>query len=57
MSKKELKKIPKNDDKLDARQLLLDENEIQKVENIDSYPKVEKVRNIIYTLQRPVTVI
>ena len=44
LAKQGLKKIPKNEDNPDARQLILDENELQKFDNIDSYHKVEKVR-------------
>lgn len=43
-SKQSLKKIPKNENVKDIRQLILDDNELQKFDNIDSYARVEKVR-------------
>lgn len=43
LTKQGLKKVQKNEDNSDVRQLILDENEIQKIENIESYPKIEKV--------------
>lgn len=43
LSKQSLKKIPKNENVKDIRQLILDDNELQKFDNIDSYAKVEKV--------------
>lgn len=43
LSIQELKKIPKNEENPDTRQLILDENEVQKLDNIDGYPKLEKV--------------
>lgn len=46
LSKQSLKKIPKNENVKDIRQLILDDNELQKFDNIDSYAKVEKVRLI-----------
>lgn len=47
LSNQGLKKIPKSEDdpKL-VRVLILDENELQKLENIDSYLRIEKVRTI-----------
>lgn len=44
-SKKNLKKVPKFDetDKQNVNVLLLDSNELQKIENIDSFVRVEKV--------------
>lgn len=45
LSRKNLKKIPKSEDdpKL-VRTLILDENELQKLENIDSFLRIEKVK-------------
>lgn len=43
LSKKELKKVPKPDDGQHVRVLILDENRLQKIDNIDSFLKVEKV--------------
>lgn len=44
-SNKNLKKVPKFDevDKQNINVLLLDSNELQKLENIDSFVRVEKV--------------
>uniref|UniRef100_A0A336K1X7 Centrosomal protein of 97 kDa n=1 Tax=Culicoides sonorensis TaxID=179676 RepID=A0A336K1X7_CULSO len=50
LSKQSLKKIPKNENVNDIKQLILDENELQKFDNIDSYVKVEKLsvsRNLL----------
>lgn len=47
LSKQELKKIPKNVDNVDVKQLILDENELQKLDNIDTYLKVEKVVRVL----------
>lgn len=44
LSKKCLKKIPKTDDAQQYKVLILDDNELQKIDNIDSYLKIEKVR-------------
>lgn len=43
LSKKGLKKIPKTEDSQSVRNLILDENELQKIDNIDSYLRIEKV--------------
>lgn len=43
LSKKQLKKVPKQDDAQNIRKLILDENELQKIDNIDSYLKIETV--------------
>lgn len=43
LSKKCLKKVPKQDDAQTVKVLLLDENELQKIDNIDSYLRIEKV--------------
>lgn len=44
-SNRQLKKVPKFDDvdKQNVNALLLDSNELQKIENIDSFMRVEKV--------------
>lgn len=44
LSKKGLKKVPKQEDAQCVRVLILDDNELQKIDNIDSYLKIEKVR-------------
>lgn len=46
LSNKGLKKIPKTEDSQSIRVLLLDDNELQKVDNIDSFLRIEKVRSI-----------
>lgn len=38
-----MKKIPKVDDAQSVRVLILDDNELQKIDNIDSFLKIEKV--------------
>lgn len=43
LSRKHLKKVPKHGDVQNVRILLLDENELHKIDNIDSYLKIEKV--------------
>lgn len=43
LSKQQLKKVPKQDDAQNIRKLILDENELQKIDNIDSYLKIETV--------------
>lgn len=44
LSKKGLKKVPKCDDAHHVKELILDENALQKIDNIDSFLKIEKVR-------------
>lgn len=44
LSKKGFKKVPKHDGAQNYKVLILDENELQKIDNIDSYLKIEKVR-------------
>jgi centrosomal protein CEP97 len=44
VSKKSLKKIPKIERSKDIKTLILDENELQKIDNIDTYLGIEKVR-------------
>lgn len=46
LSRKSLKKVPKPEDALNLRTLILDENDLQKVDNIDSFLKIEKVRKL-----------
>jgi Leucine-rich repeat (LRR) protein len=43
LSRKGLKKIPKIEDSQSIRHLILDENELAKIDNIDSYLRIEKV--------------
>lgn len=43
LSKTCMKKIPKVDDAQSVRVLILDDNELQKIDNIDSFLKIEKV--------------
>lgn len=43
LSKKGLRKVPKPEDAQNIRELVLDENLLQKIDNIDSFLKVEKV--------------
>ena len=43
LSKKCLKKIPKQEDAQNVKCLILDDNELQKIDNIDSYIRIEKV--------------
>lgn len=43
LSKKGLKKVPKPDDAQHVKELILDENLLQKIDNIDSFLKIEKV--------------
>lgn len=44
LSKQHLKKIPKHDDaQQQIRVLILDENELQKIDNIESYLRIEQV--------------
>ncbi|KAL5278999.1 CEP97 family protein [Megaselia abdita] len=43
LSKKGLKKVPKQEDAQCVRILILDDNELQKIDNIDSYLKIEKL--------------
>lgn len=43
LSKKGLKKIPKVEGSKKVKVLLLEENELQKIENIDNYLAIEKV--------------
>lgn len=44
LSKKGFKKVPRQDGAQNVKVLILDENELQKIDNIDSYLKIEKVR-------------
>lgn len=45
LSKKGLKKVPKPTDGQKIRVLILDENELQKIDNIDSFLHIEKVNH------------
>lgn len=48
LSKKGLKKIPKTEDSQLVRILVLDDNELQKIDNIDSFLRIEKVIHITF---------
>lgn len=48
LSKQSLKKIPKNELEDEVQQLILDGNELQKLDNIDSYCGLEKVKRLDY---------
>lgn len=48
LSKQCLKKVPKQDDAQNVKVLILDENELQKIDNIDSYLRIEKVIFLIH---------
>lgn len=43
LSKKGLKKVPKPEDAEHVKELILDENLLQKIDNVDSFLKIEKV--------------
>lgn len=43
LSKKGLKKVPKTNDAQHVKELILDENLLHKIDNIDSFLKIEKV--------------
>lgn len=43
LSKKGFKKVPKTDDAQHVKELILDENLLHKIDNIDSFLKIEKV--------------
>uniref|UniRef100_A0A182N8M2 Centrosomal protein of 97 kDa n=1 Tax=Anopheles dirus TaxID=7168 RepID=A0A182N8M2_9DIPT len=43
LAKKCLKKVPKTEDAQQYKVLILDDNELQKIDNIDSYLKIEKL--------------
>lgn len=45
LSKKGLKKVPKRDDAQHVKELILDENTLQKIDNVDTFLKIEKVRS------------
>lgn len=44
LTNKGLKKIPKTEDSQSVRVLVLDDNELTKIDNIDSFLRIEKVR-------------
>lgn len=44
LSNKGLKKVPKPDDAQNVKELILDDNALQKIDNIDSFLAIEKVR-------------
>lgn len=43
LSNKGLKKVPKTNDAQHVKELILDENLLHKIDNIDSFLKIEKV--------------
>lgn len=45
LSKKGLKKVPKPEDAEHIKELILDENLLQKIDNIDSFLHIEKVKS------------
>lgn len=47
LSKKGLKKVPKPEDAQHVKELILDENALQKIDNIDYFLAIEKVRKVI----------
>lgn len=53
LSKKGLKKVPKPEDAQHVKELLLDENLLQKIDNVDSFLKIEKVKQSHFPLQAP----
>lgn len=55
LSKKGLRKVPKPDDAQHIRELILDENLLQKIDNIESFLKVEKVMQTFNTFTHIVT--
>lgn len=46
LTKNGLRKVPKPNDGQNVRVLILDENELQKIDNIDSYLRIEKVMRV-----------
>lgn len=44
LSKNCLKKVPKQEDAQTIKTLILDDNELQKIDNIDSFHRIEKVK-------------
>lgn len=46
LSRKGLKKIPKIEDSQSIKELDLSDNELQKIDNIDSFLKIEKVGKV-----------
>lgn len=48
LSKQQLRKIPKQPAEIaqHVRVLILDENELQKIDNVDAYMRIEHVRRI-----------
>lgn len=53
LSKNGLKKVPKPNDGQNVRVLILDENDLQKIDNIDSYLRIEKVSLFVHWIGRP----
>uniref|UniRef100_A0A1A9WXV8 Centrosomal protein of 97 kDa n=1 Tax=Glossina brevipalpis TaxID=37001 RepID=A0A1A9WXV8_9MUSC len=52
LARKQLKKVPKQEEAQNVRVLILDENELQKIDNIDSYLKIEKVMLLQLSLSK-----
>lgn len=50
LSKKGLKKLPKPEDGQHVKELILDENLLQKIDNIDSFLKIEKVSFFFFSI-------
>lgn len=50
LSKKGLKKVPKPEDAQHVKELILDENALQKIDNIDCFLMIEKVRKVMVKL-------
>lgn len=50
LSKKGLKKVPKPEDAQHVKELILDENLLQKIDNVDSFSKIEKVNKVIFII-------
>lgn len=48
LTRKGLKKVPKQDDAQNVSILILDENDLQKIDNIDSFLRIEKVNVDIF---------
>lgn len=47
LSAKGLKKVPKPEDAVHIKELILDDNLLQKIDNIESFLHIEKVRHHI----------
>lgn len=56
LSKKGLRKVPKPENPQNIRELMLDENLLQKIDNIESFLAVEKVKLLTHIYTRLYTV-